>query len=219
MITSLTPHATARRIVGLTGGIGMGKSTVSSYLETTCRIPILDADLLARDAVAPDSPILQAIIERYGSGMLHADGYLNRARLSDIVFSQPSERQWLDRQIHPYVRDRFETTLAAPEYQTAPIVVLAVPLLFEARMTDLVTEIWVVYCRPEQQIERLLQRSLQTSDAANSASYQPSREQIQARIDAQMDIQQKLKRADVVLDNSDTLEALFRGIDGAIANR
>ncbi|MEM9216556.1 MAG: dephospho-CoA kinase [Cyanobacteria bacterium P01_F01_bin.150] len=200
----------SQRIIGLTGGIGMGKSTVSEYLEKGYDLPVLDADILARDAVAVGTPIFNIIVERYGPAILLPDGTLNRQQLGNIIFNLAAERLWLDQQIHPYVRDRFEAALAS-EHQSSPMVILAVPLLFEARMTDLVNEIWVVHCSRPQQIERLLKRSHQ-SGALQLAN--PLRqEQVEARINAQLDIQKKIDWADVVLDNSGSQHQLFQAID------
>ena len=97
-----------QRVIGLTGGIGMGKTTVSNYLAMVHHLPILDADVYAREAVQPSSRVLQEIVERYGARILMPDGMLDRLRLSDIIFQNPSERLWLEQQIHPYVRDRIE---------------------------------------------------------------------------------------------------------------
>lgn len=215
-MTSVTPSSTRRtpapngqRIIGLTGGIGMGKSTVSSYLEKGYDLPVFDADIVARDAVQVGSPILQAIEDRYGKSILLTDGQLNRAKLGEIIFGLASERLWLDQQIHPYVRDRFEDTLAQPTHQACPIIVLVVPLLFEARMTDLVTEIWVVHCSREQQVKRLMERSLHSNSSASPLT----KEQVEARINAQLSIQRKIDQADVILDNSDSQYTLFKSID------
>ncbi|MEM9450116.1 MAG: dephospho-CoA kinase [Cyanobacteria bacterium P01_E01_bin.6] len=198
-----------QRIVGLTGGIGMGKTTVSTYLAKQCGIPVLDADVIAREVVVPGSPVLNKIAERYGATVLLPDGQLDRMRLGNIVFRSLPERHWLEQQIHPLVRDRLEQDLQSPTITAQPIVVLVVPLLFEARMTDLVNEIWVVCCPLEQQIGRLLERSMQGRDV----SYQLNRAQVQDRIDSQMPIERKIQRADVVLDNSHSEQELFTQID------
>lgn len=188
------------RIIGLTGGIATGKSTVSDYLATAYQLPVLDADIYARFAVQLGSPILKVIAQRY-SGILLPDGTLNRQKLGQIIFSSQDERRWLEEQIHPHVRDYF---VEAINELTGQTVVLVVPLLFEAGMTDLVTEIWVVRCSEHQQLERLMQRS------------QLTREQAQARIESQMSIAQKCDQADIVLDNSSTLEALLKQVDTAL---
>lgn len=193
------------RIIGLTGGIGTGKSTVSHYLATSYQLPIFDADIEAREAVQKSSPILNAIAQRYSSDILLPDGTLNRQKLGQIVFNNTDERRWLEQQIHPWVRNRLVKEIhEIPSQQTA---VLVVPLLFEAQMTDLVTEIWVVSCSKQQQLERLMQRDRLTL------------EQAQARIDSQMAIEEKCDRADIVLDNSSTLYALLKQVDAAYHHR
>ena len=192
-----------RRIIGLTGGIGTGKSTVSQYLATAYHLPVLDADIYAREAVQKNSPILNAIAHRYNSNILLPDGTLNRKKLGEIIFNNTDERHWLEQQIHPYVRDRFVEKIDKLPQQTA---VLVVPLLFEAEMTDIATESWVVYCSKQQQLERLMQRDHLTL------------EQALARIDSQMPIAEKCDRADVILDNSSTTEALLKQVDFALEN-
>jgi len=190
-----------KRIIGLTGGIGTGKTTVSNYLANAYTLPILDADIYAREAVQLGSPVLAKLVERYGSGILLADGQLNRQHLGAIIFSDSAERQWLEQQIHPYVRDRFQSELNT---LAAPTVVLVVPLLFEAKMSDLVTEIWVVSCTTQQQLRRLEERD------------RLPLEQAVARINSQLPLQEKIARADVVLDNSSTQEDLLKQVDLAL---
>lgn len=224
------------RLIGLTGGIATGKTAISNYLLDICGFPILDADIYAREAVHPGSPILDSIVKRYGALILLPDGNLNRPELGNIIFCKPAERQWVEQQIHPYVRRRLieatQTHIAAfsPVSQDtddlgtktqekrsivqknpgfcAPTdtltLVLVVPLLFEANMTDLCTEIWVVYCSPEVQLERLMHRDGLNRDRAN------------ARINTQLPIAQKCQQADVVLDNSSTLDSLFLKVDAIV---
>ncbi len=193
-----------QRMIGLTGGIATGKTTVANYLTTHHALPIFDADCYARAAVKPDSPILRRICERYGPHLLMADGGLDRQQLGDIIFADPEERQWLEGEIHPYVCDRIRCDLESHHH--SPTVVLVVPLLFEAQMTDLVTEIWVVFCQPEQQLQRLMTRNQLTS------------EQAEARINSQMPLADKVAQATIVLDNSEDLATLLRQVDQAITN-
>lgn len=190
-----------KRIIGLTGGIGTGKTTVSNYLAHRYQLPVLDADIYAREAVQINSPVLSKIFERYGSGVQLPDGSLNRKSLGSIVFSDPDERKWLEQQIHPYVRSRFESEVSSV---VDPRVVLVVPLLFEANMTDLVTEIWVVSCSPEQQLRRMMERD------------RLSLEEAQVRLNSQLPLEEKIARADVILDNSSTPEALLKQVDLAL---
>lgn len=191
-----------KRIIGLTGGIATGKTTVANYLATAKNIPILDADIYARDAVAIGSPILQAIAQRYGKHILLPDGSLNREQLGAIIFTQEDERQWVERLIHPYVVHRFQEAMVK---SPSPTLVLVIPLLFEAQMTHLVTEIWVVRCSQLQQLQRLMQRNNLTP------------EQAQARINSQLSLEEKAARATVVLDNSYTQESLCKQVDMALA--
>lgn len=193
----------SRRIIGLTGGIACGKSTVSNYLENIYKIPVLDADIYAREAVEKGSEILERILARYGRKVKTEDNSLNRQQLGEIIFNNPEEKIWLESQIHPYVRECFKRHL---EQLEAPIVVFSIPLLFEAKLTHLVTEIWVIYCSFEQQIQRLMTRNNLT------------REQAIARINNQMPLAEKIALADIVLDNSRDLEALYTQIDRAISS-
>ena len=191
-----------QRMIGLTGGIATGKSTVADYLQRQHRLPVLDADVYARQAVAPGSPALAAIVQRYGPALLHPDGTLNRSQLGEIVFHQPTEKAWLEQQIHPVVRQCFQSAMA--DLAQAPVVVQVIPLLFEANLTDQVSEIWVVTCPLGHQRQRLMARN------------GLSPEQAQARIDSQMPLAEKVSRADWVIDNAGDLPALFRQVDAAL---
>ncbi|WP_413174108.1 dephospho-CoA kinase [Anabaena azotica] len=187
-----------KRLIGLTGGIATGKSTVADYLATAYDLPILDADIYARNAVSAGSPILAQIAQRYHKDILLPDGNLNRAKLGEIIFNQPEERNWVENVIHPYVRNCFHQEITK---SSAPILVLVIPLLFEAGLENLVSEIWVVSCSAKQQQERLIQRNNLSS------------EQAVARINSQLPISEKIGRADVVLDNSSSLESLLQQVD------
>ncbi|MGL5075641.1 MAG: dephospho-CoA kinase, partial [Waterburya sp.] len=153
------------RLIGLTGGIATGKTTVSNYLAAQYHLPVLDADVYAREAVAEDSPILQTVFQRYGDKVKLADASLDRSALGEIVFNDPQEKQWLESQIHPYVRDRFAQELSKINNNT---IILSIPLLFEAQLTNLVTEIWVVSCDRSLQISRLQQRNSLTVKQAQA---------------------------------------------------
>jgi dephospho-CoA kinase len=191
----------SKRLIGLTGGIATGKTTVSNYLATQYHLPILDADVYAREAVAQDSLILQTVFQRYGDKVKLANASLDRTALGEIIFNDPQEKQWLESQIHPYVRDRFEQELSKINNNT---IVLSIPLLFEAQLTNLVTEIWVVSCDHSLQIARLQQRNGLTA------------KQAQARIDSQIPLAEKIAAADIVLDNNGDLTDLYAQIDAGI---
>ena len=186
------------RLIGLTGGIATGKSTVSNYLAEKYDIPVLDADIFAKEAVKTGSEILHRIFQRYGDGIKLPDGSLNRSALGDIIFNDSSEKQWLENQIHPYVRDRFTSEL---KKITAGTVILSIPLLFEANLTHLVTEIWVVFCDETIQLQRLQKR--------NNLSLK----QAQTRIKNQLSLTQKIALADVAIDNNTDLVSLYQQCD------
>ena len=188
-----------RRIIGLTGGIATGKSTASDYLANKHNLPVLDADVYARQAVEKGSEILAAIAHRHGPNILLSDGTLNRKNLGDIIFTNPTEKNWLEQQIHPYVRAQFATSAAT--YSSDQTLIYAIPLLFEANLTHLVTEIWVVTCAHKQQLQRLIHRSNLT----------PAQAQI--RIKAQMPLTEKCANASNDLANSGSKENLNKQID------
>lgn len=189
---------TSSRIIGLTGGISTGKTTVSNYLAKTYRLPVLDADVYAREAVQPNSPILNDILARYGDRLILSDGNLNRPALAEIIFENAEEKKWLESKIHPFVRARFREEMQKLGERT---MVLAIPLLFEAKLTNLVTEIWVVYCDEQEQLARLQKRDNLTL------------EQAKTRIANQLPLADKIARADVVLDNNLDCNHLFAQID------
>lgn len=211
------------RIIGITGGIAMGKTTVSNRLETYYGLTILDADVYARNAVAIGTPILNAITRRYGPEILLPDQSLDRAKLGQIIFSQPDDRTWLNAQIHPEVRFRMQqdsdrliqgnpviqdhqqerSSLHSRQPVRLPVFWI-VPLLFETSMTELVDEIWVIYCHREHQLQRLCDRSGLTQAEANM------------RIEAQLDIQVKCDAANVILDNSQSTDRLYQQIEQAL---
>lgn len=188
----------SRRIIGLTGGIATGKSAAGKIIVLQ-GFPVADADIIARAAVAPGSLALKQIAQRYGLKILLEDGNLNRTALAQILFQDPVERQWIEQCIHPYVRQKL---LDFSKQHTEAC--LIVPLLFEAKMTDLVTEIWVVICSVEIQRQRLAQRD----------HLDPK--QIEARLESQWPLSQKAALATVVLDNNGELDALVEQVHRAL---
>ena len=186
----------AQRRIGLTGGIASGKSSVGRHLAEL-GLPVLDADVYAHEALAPGSPGSEVVLQRYGPGIEEPRKQIragedpvrsiNRRALGQIVFNDSDERQWLEQLIHPLVLTRFSDEL--DHHQQSKAVVLVIPLLFEAGLTDLCSEIWVVDCSPEQQLARLQQR-----DGLDEAS-------AKARIQAQWPLSDKCQKADLVLNN------------------
>ena len=181
-----------QRRIGLTGGIASGKSSVGQWLKGQ-GIPVLDADLYAHQALAPGQAASHAVMARYGSEVIRAgsdpeSAELDRAALADIVFSEPTQRQWLEELVHPLVLQQFESDLN--RLGSEPVVALMIPLLFEAGLDSLCTEVWVVHCSPEQQLERLIQRNRLTAEEADR------------RIQSQWPLAKKVGLADQVIDNS-----------------
>ena len=182
-----------QRRIGLTGGIASGKSSVGRLLEAR-GWPVLDADQYARDALAPNTPASEAVIERIGAAVGCASD-LDRKALGRIVFSDSDERRWLEALIHPVVRERFDQELDA--LRSEPVVVLMIPLLFEVGLESLCSEVWVVDCDKEQQLERLRRRDGLSPDDA------------EVRLDAQWPLSRKRALADRVIDNRGSSEDLL----------
>ncbi len=186
-----------QRRIGLTGGIASGKSSVGRLLEAR-GWPVLDADQYARDALAPNTAASQAVAHHFGAAVGTAAD-LDRKALGRIVFSDPDQRRWLEALIHPVVRERFQHELA--ELRDEPVVVLMIPLLFEAGLDVLCSEIWLVDCTPKQQLERMIQRDGLTKNEA------------QNRLQAQWPIARKRDRADYVIDNSGGVNDLLAAVN------
>ncbi|MGQ9866828.1 MAG: dephospho-CoA kinase [Pseudanabaenaceae cyanobacterium] len=182
----------------MTGGLASGKSTAAHYLRDRHGLPVWDADRLAAAALTQHTPVLQ---DRYGPSVRTSEGNLNRRAIAEIVFADAAERRWLENLLHPYVRDRLQAAVTSPE----PLVILDVPLLWEAQMTDLADEVWVVFCTPEQQRQR----------AAHRHGW--SLPHIEQRMAAQWPLATKAQQADLVLDNSQDLPHLYAQIDRAVA--
>ncbi|MEI6381653.1 MAG: dephospho-CoA kinase [Cyanobacteriota bacterium ELA615] len=190
------------KIIGITGGLATGKSTVSDYLERQYDLKVLDADLYAREATEKNNSILGEIVNRYGQKILLDSGQLDRLQLAQIIFNQDQEKKWLENLIHPYVKKRFLEDLHS---SNDDVIVFVVPLLFEVEMQDMVDETWLVTCSPQQQIERVIKR--------NSLS----KEQALARINNQWDLDTKRNLADLIIENTEDLNYLYKQIDRAIA--
>ena len=184
-------------ILGLTGGIGSGKSAASKYFRDQ-GITVVDADVVAREVVEPGQPALIAIKERYGANALLDDGTLNRAWLRAKVFAEPDERKWLESQTHPRIRDSIIVQLSAA---TSPYAILESPLLFESGQSELVARTLVIDVPEEIQVERACSRDRSVE------------EQIHRIIAAQLPRAERLQRADDAVDNSGNLEALYSQLE------
>lgn len=188
-------------VVGLTGNIGSGKSTVARLLESR-GVRVIDADVLAREAVAAGSPALAAIVARWGAGMLATDGSLDRAALRRVVFANSAEREALDAIVHPVVKARQASLLAAARARGVPIQVCDIPLLFEAGLEDEVDVVLLVDAPRDVRLERLVRdRGLRRTEAV-------------AMIDAQLPAEAKRARSAYVIDNDGTLDTLRERVDG-----
>jgi len=191
-------------IIGLTGGIATGKSTVTGMLRER-GIPVIDADQIAREVVEPGKPAYEAIVRHFGRDILLPDKTLNRRRLGEIVFSDEAERQKLNAIVHPEVRRVMLMEAKAAEQNGAPVVFMDIPLLFESRLQHMVDKIAVVYAPPEMQLARMMERD------------ELDEEQAKKRLRAQLPIEQKKQEADFLIDNSRTREETARQVDEMLA--
>lgn len=190
------------RIIGLTGGIATGKSSVASFFSEH-RIPVIDADQLAKEAVQPGSHGLEQITRFFGREILAQDGTLDRKRLAAQIFSDPEKRRQLEKILHPEIKRLSEERIAQEIGAGNRLLIYMAPLLIEAGVTDRVDEIWVVTVRPEVQLERLMVRDRITL------------EQAQQIVASQMPLSEKESYGTVVIDNSGT-EAETRRILEAV---
>jgi dephospho-CoA kinase len=187
---STDPH---RFIIGLTGGIGSGKTAASDFFAHK-GITVVDADIVAREVVEPNEPAWLAIKDRYGSDAFHEDQTLNRAWLRQKVFAEPEERLWLESQTHPRIRERIIQQLGMA---TSPYAMLVSPLLFESGQSNLVQQSLVIDVPVGVQVARASSR-----DTNNEA-------QIRRIIAAQTSREERCRQADDIVDNSGTLSELY----------
>ncbi len=182
------------QVIGLTGGIATGKSTVSAILKKA-GAEIIDADRIAREVVKKGLPAYREIVENFGETVLLSNGEINRSVLGDLIFNDPRKKQLLNRIVHPHVRRETNRQLKDMEKSSPDtIAVLDIPLLFEAEMHKDLSEVIVVYAPEHIQVERLMKRdNISDADAA-------------ARVRSQMPIEEKKKRATIVIDNSGTMQ-------------
>jgi dephospho-CoA kinase len=180
-------------VFGLTGGVATGKSTVARYFAAQ-GVPVIDADQLARELVAPGSPALREIAAAFGSDLIDADGELDRRRLGQRVFGNPTLREKLNGILHPRVAERFQQRVAELTARGVPLVCYDVPLLFENHRQDTLRPVVVVDAPRDLQLARLMARNGLSAAEAD------------ARIAAQMPLADKVAQADYVIDNSGPLE-------------
>lgn len=184
-------------VVGLTGGIGSGKSAATA-LFSKHNIDIIDADEVARDVVAIGSEGLQAISEHFGDDILLSDGSLNRPQLREKVFSNSDKKVWLNNLLHPLIRERM---IALINESQGPYCILSVPLLVENNLTTMCNHVVVVDCPEEMQLSRAMQRDGSSEQTIKSIMASQATREV------------RLKAADDVLDNSDSLQHLAKQVD------
>ena len=191
-------------IIGLTGGIASGKSTVSQLLVQK-GFAVVDADVAARTVVEPGEPAYEKIIEAFGQNVLNEDGTINRGELGAIIFHDEEQRKILNEIVHPAVRAQMLAEKDAAFSNGKKSVIMDIPLLFESNLTWMVDKTAVVYVDKETQLERLMERnSLSEAEAL-------------ARIQSQMSLEKKKELAQAVLDNRGTIEQTVLQLDELIA--
>ena len=195
-----------QRRIGITGGIASGKSSVANYLYKNKKLPIIDADLYSHQVLAPGTSSTKAIIKRYGNKVIeNKDTFqskIDRLELRNIIFRNTNERIWLEQLIHPIILDMMNKKIK--EEESKPILILVIPLLFELKLTGLCSEVWTIDCKLEQQLERLVRRGNIKKDIAIKM------------IESQIPLQEKKRLADVIINNSNTLEECFGQVDQLI---
>lgn len=184
-------------IIGLTGGIASGKSTVSSFFRQK-GAAVLDADQIARELSEPGGELHAEYVRHFGAEVLQNDGTLDRRRIGQIVFSDPQQKQWLDTVSHPAIRGELLRKLAQKQNEKQRLILLDIPLLFESGWDKMADKTCLVYVNETIQLQRLMKRNGYT------------RREAQDRIAAQMPLEEKKKRADYLIDNNGSLTDTIR---------
>lgn len=190
-------------IIGLTGGIASGKSTVSNMLKEK-GITVVDADVEARLAVETGEPAYLKIVENFGSDILLPDGGIDRPKLGSIIFHNEEKRRVLNEIVHPDVRRRMNDKKEIAVNRGEKAVVLDIPLLFESRLEYMADKTILVYVDAPVQLSRLMSRN------------GLSREEAEARIKSQMDLKIKINLANAVIDNNGTIEETKKQLDSIL---
>lgn len=189
------------KVLGLTGGIASGKSTVSEYFKKQ-DIPIVDADIVAREVMRAGQPVVAKIQEEFGDEVILEDGEINRERLGNIIFTYPEKRKLLDSIVRDEIRGQILQKSKELQAENHEVIVLDIPLLIEGNYQDEVDEMMVIYVDSDTQKERLLQRNDNLSE-----------EEALNRIYSQMPLDDKAKQADVIIDNNGTVEETIKQVD------
>ena len=194
-------------IIGLTGGISCGKSSVAETLRRYCGATCLDIDKVTRWLLEPGGELFNIYVRHFGGYVVTREGDLNRKLIGEIIFNHPDERAWINSVAHPILLNKARDFLVECSEVGVRLVVLEVPLLFEAGWEHLFDEIWAVYTKPAMQIWRLRQRDNLT------------RQQALARINAQMSKEEICKRADVKIRNVGGYLVIRRQVFAALRGR
>lgn len=187
-------------VIGLTGGIGSGKSTVSDMLRAK-GAAILYADQIGHEVYQPGTPVWEQVVAAFGRQVVAADGQIDRRKLGQIVFGDPQARQRLNAITHPPMRQMMADRLEELRKQGARVVVLEAALLIEAGWADLTDEVWVTVVSPQVAAQRSMERSGLT------------REQAEARIASQLSDEERVQRAQAVIDTDCSLAEVARRVD------
>ncbi|USK32860.1 dephospho-CoA kinase [Bacillus sp. F19] len=183
--------------IGLTGGIASGKSTVSNMFKDA-NIPVIDADVIAKQVVEAGEPAYHSVVETFGRSILKDDGAIDREKLGSIVFQDETERKKLNGIVHPAVRREMLKQKEDAERRNEPAVVLDIPLLFESNLAHMADVTVVVYVDPHVQLERLMNRN------------QLTKQEAEWRIQSQLPLKDKKDKADEVIDNNGSLQSTKR---------
>jgi dephospho-CoA kinase len=193
-------------VIGLTGGIGTGKTEAALYMEFL-GAALINADQVGHEAYTPHSEAWRQVVEAFGEGILQASGEIDRRSLGAIVFSDPEQLARLNGIMHPLMAGMVQDKIAGLRSEGTGVVVVEAALLFEAGWDSLVEEVWVTDSPEEAVIQRLSQRNGMTEEEARK------------RVSSQMDRAERLDRANFVIDNSSNVEAMQSAIDGLWASR
>jgi len=189
------------KVIGITGGIASGKSTITNYIQSK-GIPVIDGDKVSREVVMPESEGLEKIKETFGEEYITPEGFLDRKKLGSLVFNNPLEIEKLNNILHPIIRRVFIEKIE--EYKKdskIELVFLDAALLIESKMTDLVDSLWLVYADQKVQLERIISRDKIAEDDAI------------AIINSQMLLSDKKNYADVVIDNNGKKEEVYNKVE------
>lgn len=183
------------KVIGLSGGIGSGKSTVSQFLAEVGAV-ILDADRVGHEALKPDTEVWRELVAAFGRQILNPGGDIDRAKLGEIVFGNPQSLSRLNRIMHPKMYDMVKAQLEGYRRQGVNVVVLEAPLLIEAGWTSLVDEVWVTVA-PEVTVLRRLKEGIGLTESESLA-----------RIRSQLSLEERIRHADVIIDTDCSLDEL-----------